>query len=160
LDRNSLIKSLFTFFIMTILGCSCLSAFNSGIIEEYKDTLKIVLDSIKDHKSISDISIIKSLTNDTTQFRLFYESTNTIDFNDNKAIYSLLELVKTRSLSNINILYKYIQLVEFVDGEFAEGYYSDLSYIAENSLLIYCEVYFHQPKSIQNKLIEISRICK
>jgi len=56
--------------------------------------------------------------------------------------FAMDSLVKVNAHSgNEEILFRYLNLASFVDGEYAEGYFEDITFVIDNQKIKFCQLY-------------------
>lgn len=120
----------------------------------YESKIKIVISIIRNKKTptLEEIQDVVPKTQD--EYSLFYSYTYK-DESFNKAFYKLSNLIfKNARNKKLNFFVLYLQLSEFVDGDYAESYFEDVDFLISSNIDYFCEIFSTLP---ENKVKRLKR---
>ncbi len=128
-------------------------------LNDYKNNIKNI--SLALENSILKNHYVESIIpiNDS-EFGYFYDLTYSNE-EDSNLFYSLNELiVKISNEGKSNCLNLFLNLAQFVDGDYAESYFDDIEYLTLNNREKFCNAYKSLSKSSIDRLKSIyDKIC-
>lgn len=141
-----------------IFNYSCFAR-SKKICEEYKKTLDEIIIKIKNGGKIEVNDILESMPGSNKEAIIFYSydySTST-----SKSFQFLNEKINENSLSNNEVLSKYLAMSQFVDGYFAESYFDVVESIAQKNNVNFCNEYQKLRSDKVSRLADIvDKWCK
>jgi hypothetical protein len=103
-----------------------------------------------------DIATVIPATDE--EFSKWYELT--YDDKGTKYFYRLDDLFYKYALKNDEVLRQYLNLAEFVDGEYAESYFDDISFLVKKRRRQFCSTYKELSSRARERLHDYQLQCK
>lgn len=130
-------------------------------LEDYKRNIKQAKKLLKHQKSL-DNNIIESLIPlSLEEFSFYYDLTYSTEENLNFFDKVDILIIKKAQENIGSSIERYSNLAEFVDGEYAEGFFDDILHIAQKNPEKFCSIYVSLTDVSKYKLEEIyNEVCQ
>jgi hypothetical protein len=129
--------------------------------EEYEKALKQAINFLIQGKTLNADMILKAIPQSDEDFSIFY-SISDKDEKSKIAFYELNNLIREHAKNKEKNIFKaYLLLSEFVDGEYAEGYFDHAEALIKNNRNIFCDFYLKSPTNKVKRLHKYyTKYCK
>lgn len=120
----------------------------------YAQNIQKVIGKIIEKEDISIEELQKTIPKTEDEFLIFYSFTEK-DEAANKAFYALDKLLFENAMkAEPHIFDLYLELSQFVDGEYAESYFEDVEAVIKKNKTKFCEQYSKLPNGKVSRLQE------
>ncbi len=126
----------------------------SRTMEDYKNNILKAKEVLNNKNTLDNIAVESIIPVNIEEFRFFYGLTYSTE--EDWIFFekiNVLILQKAQSDSG-NCIEKYSNLAEFVDGEYAEGFYDDILSIAERNPNKFCNIFENLSTDSKKNLLE------
>ena len=134
---------------------------SSRTLEDYKNNISQAKKVLDTQNKLDDLAVESLIPTNLEEFNFFYELTYSTDED-----WNLFEEINTLIIRNSQFdvgdcIEKYLNLAEFVDGEYAESFYNDIFFIAEKNTYKFCDVYNNLSAISKDNLEDIhNKFCE
>ncbi len=130
-------------------------------LKDYKNNITQVKSLLDKDSIIGNNAIESIIPSNSDEFSFYYDLTYSTE-EDWNLFEKINSLIVEKAQSDVgNCLSKYSNLAEFVDGEYAEGFYADILFIAQSNSNKFCDVFSNLSSGSKENLLDIhNEICK
>jgi hypothetical protein len=148
-------------FLVFILGCKSIQQTPLLNQKRYEDELIATFHKIEQGRRINDKTIVNLIPKNEKQYLVFYSMTYP-DREDEirNSFYKLDSIIIDRANHNYEILDVYILLSQFVDGEYAEGYFDNLEYLIGHNRQEFCSLFSREAEKLSRINNYYNENCK
>ena len=130
-------------------------------LDDYKSNISKVKGILNNNFVLDDLAVESVIPVNLEEFKFFYGLTYTTE-EDWSFFEKINEMIVIKSQSSVgNCIERYLGLAEFVDGEYAEGFYADVFFIVERNPNKFCSIFDNLSIVSQQNLSDIHQeFCK
>ncbi len=134
-----------------------------GSLRNYDSLMNNAIDNVINKKILNNSELLKLIPETSAEYINYYSCTSpTKGENVNDAFIIIDDNIKANATQNVQgFLIKYLELSQFVDGEYAESYFEDIDFIIEGNKNIFCTTYNNLTDISKSKLEDYyNQYCK
>ncbi|NQX86670.1 MAG: hypothetical protein HRT67_12335 [Flavobacteriaceae bacterium] len=131
------------------------------ILEDYKRNIKQAKKLLKHQKRLDDNIIESLIPLNLEEFSFYYDLTYSTEENLNFFDKVDMLIIKKTQENIGSCIKRYSNLAEFVDGEYAEGFFDDVFHIAQRNSEKFCSIYASLTDVSKYRLESVyNEVCK
>lgn len=131
------------------------------MLGDYKDNISKAKEVLKSKNTLDNIAVESVIPINLEEFMFFYKLTYSTE-EDWDFFERINTLIIQKSQSDAgNCIERYSNLAEFVDGEYAEGFYGDILIIAKRNSNKFCNIFINLSAISKKNLLDVyNEVCK
>ena len=116
---------------------------NQGVRDGYRETIIEIINKMNKSEFVGNDELLYAIPRSEEEYLTFYSLTYPdMEKPIRDGFYELNNAFKEKANARISDFFiAYLQLSQFVDGEYADGYFEDVEFVIKNNIDYFCEIY-------------------
>ncbi|UTA69283.1 hypothetical protein [Emticicia sp. 21SJ11W-3] len=129
---------------------------------DYKTELYALLEKFNSQKKLTDEELVRLIPKTENEFSVYYSLTSPNKEKKWNVIFSNIEIyIGKRASVSQKAFRAYVGLTNFVDGEYAEGYFDRLDFLIGKHTKYFCKIFSSLSSNEKRRLSDLySQYCK